>query len=107
MSIAKLVPLLNAAYQRDQSAFNLIRVKVAALEAQVSKLRKFEQPLSDDSTSFEQSHAWSNHLKWREAEARRLMRLVFELQSDLQNARQQLKKSFGRLEAARAAAKTE
>lgn len=99
MKTTTLIRALDATYQTDLVRFTALRSRLATLDSKrtelLSPVRHGEQVAVD----LELAGIASRHLGWRQREAHKLSRAIFELQPELAAAKQKLKKSFGRLEA--------
>ena len=102
MNEKDLLPALDAVYQRDQATLRKLNSRIAELEGERSKLHEPLQHSAKHSNHFEHAKATNSYLNWQEIRLREISHMVFELQPELNDAKQQLKKSFGRIEALKA-----
>ncbi|WP_298258935.1 hypothetical protein [uncultured Litoreibacter sp.] len=102
MNEEELIPALDAVYQMDQA-------RLAKLHDQVSELQKLinglEAPIPQKEgvlTRIEFAQNLNRHNEWRAQEVIRLKRMIYDLAPEIDEAKQMLAVSFGRLEALRA-----
>lgn len=99
MNSKALVQVLDTVYQGDLMKLTELRNRQTALEKERARL---QEPLLFDhqiECSLELIGATSRYLGWRRIEARNKSRMIFALQPEIVEAKNNLKKSFGRLEA--------
>jgi len=99
MNSDALIQVLDIVYQADLMKVTELRNRQTALEKERAKL---QEPLLFDhqiECSLELVGATSRYLGWRRIEARSKSRMIFALQPEIMEAKNKLKKSFGRLEA--------
>ena len=103
MKYSDLKPIFEAAYQKDQSDFISLKNKETQLKKVHQNILNSHAAKPESSRTIEAALLANNHHKWKELQAREITRQVFEMQPKIETAKRNLKRSFGRLEALRAA----
>ena len=99
MNSKALIQVLETVYQADLLKLTELRNRQTVLENERARLQ--ESLLFDHQIecSLELVGTTSRYLGWRRTEARNKSRMIFALQPKIMEAKNKLKKSFGRLEA--------
>ncbi|RLJ41186.1 hypothetical protein BCF46_2974 [Litoreibacter meonggei] len=99
MKANALVQVLGSVYHQDLAKFTELKTRLAALEGKRAELLLPPKRDPGALNSLEFSTAASKYLSWRQSEARKISRMIFELKPEVITAKKIVTKSFGRLEA--------
>jgi len=99
MNSKALIQVLETVYQADLLKLTELRNRQTALEKERTRLQEPQLFDHQIECNLELIGATSRYLRWRRIEARNKSRMIFALQPEITEAKNKLKKSFGRLEA--------